>query len=297
VYILHYSDAEIHPLFKLSNLVLNEVLLRCLYSLREFGKNFAHRIVIVDNGSTPEGHEDMLQLMKEHGFETECIWNRKEWHPIPVGANAALKDFLDSGEESMAFITSDTKIGPSFLELGFQIINGLDPQSFIEPVVAYPYTIGDPQKYRTPEFWEIARQGKMAVPSDAAKKYWDTNGVPSVLDSWGEIAPVSMDTRLGVPGRRIGLFFARRRAIEMAGFYDEQYLRASEFQYYKQAMEKGCKMETMGYVYLAHLGGLHRTGVGSYHPDQFNSYGPCGDFSFKEGKGNVFAEHLAKKAE
>lgn len=289
IYILHYSDTETHPNLKVSNLALNELMLRCVASIHEFTKE-KHRLILVDNGSPPEAHTDMMQLLKEHGYEEETIWVREKWHPVPVGANAALKHFLDTGSEYMVFLTSDQKIGVNFIELGHQFMRSYGAPTFAEPNIGPYYGIGKLDRYRTKAFWEKLRT--MSHGAYSAEKiigYCDKNGVKYVTDSWKEPAVVSSDTRPGAEGRRIGIFFANRNAVKRAGFYNEQYLRSSEFQYYYQALERGCQMLTMGYIYLGHIGGLFRTGVGSYNARQYSTHGPKGDLRFRKGKGNVFA--------
>jgi hypothetical protein len=263
-------------------------MLRCVASIEEFA-DVKHDLVLVDNGSPEEAHKDMIDLLNSNGYDPEVIWIREKWHPVPVGANAALKHFKESNSDIIVFLTSDMKIGKKFLPLGLQFMSMFKLATFAEPNIGPYYGINnDLKRYRTKEFWGCLARSLKAY-SHLMIKYCENHDLKWVNDSWDEPAIVSVDTRQGEPGRRISIFFANRQGVEQAGYYNEEYLRSSEFQYYYQAIEKKCKIETMGYIYLGHAGGIYRTGVGSYNPKQFTKYGPKGDFRFKRGKGNVFA--------
>ena len=286
VFVLHYSDDKIHPQIKVSNLALNELLLRCIQSI-ERNTSYPHKLVVVDNGSPEVGHEDAVNLLKEHRLTPEFLWVREDWHPVAVGANRAM-DALET--DYMAFTTSDKKPSKNWL------------RCMIEPLKNDPwhmtacesnktlYGIGDPNQYRTPELWDYGRVHKSGYSgyAEAVKKYFANNGVPCEIDEYNEPVPVSR-AFIKEGNARISTFTASKDFIDKVGRYDERYLRACEYQYYIQALKRGIEKPTSEapYVYDPHFGGLYRKGVGAYHQEGFK-HNPEGDFRFTEGKGNVF---------
>lgn len=263
IYVLHYSDSKIHPKLNITNLALNEVLVRCLRSIKEFSDVEA-TVTVVDNGSSEEAHSDTIQLLRENQLDPNMIWVRNSSHPPGTGKNAAIKDFLSTDAEQMFFTTSDTKIGPQFLSTGFSMIAGLGAKAYGEPNLC-PYGIGDTKKYRTPEFWEKCKMNP-EVDAQNVQAYFNNNCVLYVLDSMGEPAPVS-NIECGVEAGRIGLYFANRKAVEDTGLLDASWIFGDEFCQYDQAINAGCKAHNLGAVYLCHMGSLYRSGVGCFDGD------------------------------
>ena len=290
VFVLHYSDDMMHPKLvsevngewkrkTICNLALNEMLLRCIQSIKR-NTPYPHKLVIVDNGSSEVGHEDAVNLLKEYGLAPEFLWVREDWHPVAVGANRAM-DALET--DYMAFITSDMKPGKNWLGC---MINPLKTDTWhmtaCEPNITM-YGVGNPNKYRTPKFWtSLKRHGD-------AFKYFDVNGVGVEMDEWGEPVP-KCKPFIKEGNQRISIFSASRDFIDKVGRYDEKYLRACEYQYYFQAIKKGIEKPTSeaSYTYLSHYGSLFRSGVGSYHANDYNKYAPKGDRTYRRGAHNVF---------
>lgn len=275
VYILHYADTEKHVELGLSNLFLNDLALRCISSIHEFA-DVEHDLIIIDNGSPPEAHEHMVRLLWEYGFDEEILWVRKKWHPPMVAAKLAIEDFLSSDSEQMAFFSSDTKIGPNALSCGFKMMaETLTPLHFSAPNMTH-YGI-KVENYPSKETWIKARENPRLkiVTAEEAKEYFELHSVEYVIDSWGEPAPVSKETRVGGSWNQIGsIFFANRGAVELAGPPDIRYIRNDQYQFYDQAKKKGCSFRHMGKVYVSHLGSLYRGGVGSYDIEQIRKYAP-----------------------
>ncbi len=284
VFILHYSDDKIHTLMGESNLALNELLLRCVQTIKR-NTRYPHKLVIVDNGSPEVGHEDAVNLLKEHGLAPEFLWVREDWHPVAVGANRAM-DALET--DYMAFITSDMKPGRNWLQ---HMVTPLKTDQWhmtaCEPNITQ-YGIGDPNRYRTPDFWEIL---KRTASAEAVYKYFDVNGVGVEMDEWGEPVPECAPF-IKEGNERISIFSASRDFIDKVGRYDEKYLRACEYQYFFQALKRGIENPTSeaSCTYLSHFGGLFRSGVGSYHPNDIDKHSPEGDTRYKRGAHNVFAK-------
>ncbi|MBA7492769.1 hypothetical protein ES702_03319 [subsurface metagenome] len=276
VYILHYADTNKHVDIGLSNLFLNDLALRCVSAIHEFA-DVKHDLVIVDNGSPPEAHEHMSKLLREHGFEEETIWVKDKWHPPATGQVAAIKDFLASDSEQMAFFSSDSKIGPKTLSCGFKMMEeALTPFHFAAPNMTH-YGIGDVENYPSKEAWKLILKSPYleTYTTETAIEYYELHGVGYVIDSWGEPAPISRDSQLGGPWNQIGsIFFANRFAVDFAGPPDTRYIWNDQYQFYDQAKEEGCKFSHMGQIYLPHLGALYRRGVGSYAQNQIKKHAP-----------------------
>lgn len=289
VFILHYSDNKIHPYIRrtykvsVSNLALNELLLRCVQSIKR-NTTYPHKLIIVDNGSPEVGHEDAVSLLKENGHTPEFLWVQEDWHPVAVGANRAM-DALET--DYMAFITSDMKPGKNWLQ---HMVNPLKTDSWhmtaCEPNITL-YGIGDPERYRTTDFWRML---KKRTDAEAVYKYFDMNGVGVEMDEWGEPVP-ECRSFIKEGNERISIFSASRDFIDKVGRYDEKYLRACEYQYFFQALKRGIENPTSeaSYTYLSHYGGLFRIGVGAYNGEDINKYAPEGDMRYMRGRGNVFA--------
>jgi hypothetical protein len=164
------------------------------------------------------------------------------------------------------------------------------------------YGVGPVNQYRTPEFWKALKRHS---DSEGVKKYFENNGVDFEVDPYGEPVPVCRPF-IKKGNQRISIFSASRDFINKVGRYDEQYLRACEYQYFFQAVKRGIPEPTSeaSYTYLGHYGGLFRTGVGAYHPDDWK-YHPSNpfkvdnpdrhlgkkympEFRYKRGKHNVF---------
>ena len=289
VFILHYSDDKINTHIRrtykvgVSNLALNELLLRCVQSIKR-NTTYPHKLVIVDNGSTEVGHEDAVNLLKEYGHAPDFLWIQEDWHPVAVGANRAM-DALET--DYMAFITSDMKPGRNWLQ---HMVNPLKTDQWhmtaCEPNITL-YGIGDPNRYRTPDFWEILKRN---ADAEAVYKYFDVNGVGVEMDKWGEPVPECRPF-IKEGNERISIFTASRDFIDKVGRYDEKYLRACEYQYFFQALKRGIENPTSeaSKTYLSHYGGLFRVGIGAYNEVEIKKYSPEGDKRYMRGKGNVFA--------
>ena len=239
VFVLHYSDDKKNPAAmkningiwkkkRISNLALNELLLRCIQNIKRNTK-YPHKLVVVDNGSPEIGHEDAVTLLKEHGLTPEFLWVREDWHPVAVGANRAM-DALET--DYMNFLTSDMKPGKDWLAPMIEPLK--EPQwhmTACEPNITM-YGVGDPDRYRTPDFWKwLRRTGN----NESVYKYFKVNGVPVEMDDWNE--PVPKCRKFMKDGnQRISIFSASRDFIDKVGRYDEKYLRACEYQYYFQAI-------------------------------------------------------------
>jgi len=295
VFILHYSDERMHPTLvnrkgkrkTISNLALNELLLRCTQSIKRNTK-YPHKLVIVDNGSMEAGHEDAVNLLKENGLAPEFLWIREDWHPVAVGANRAM-DALET--DYMAFITSDMKPGLNWLQ---HMIEPLKQKPWhmtaCEPNITM-YGVGDPNRYRTPEFWEaLKRDGDNIGVQD----YFKNNGVGVEMDEWNEPVPHCRPF-IKEGNERISIFTASRDFIDKVGRYDEKYLRACEYQYFFQALKRGIENPTSeaSYTYLSHYGSLFRTGVGAYHPDDWK-YHPTTPTKSK-GEDFTDSQHVKKR--
>ncbi len=297
VFVLHYSDDKIHPLLKESNLALNELLLRCVQTIKR-NTRYPHKLVIVDNGSPEVGHEDAVNLLKEHGLTPEFLWVREDWHPVAVGANRAM-DALET--DYMSFITSDMKPGIGWL---YCMVEPLKTDKWhmtsCEPNITQ-YGIGDPNLYRTPSFWKILQRKKGENKAETIADYFKHNGVEYELDEYQEPNPKCRN-HIMYGNDRISIFTASRDFIDVVGRYNENFLRACEYQYYFQAMKNGIENPTSvaGYTYLGHRGGLFRTGVGAYHPSTWK-YHPTkpvletlahttNNYRYERGTHNVFSK-------
>ncbi len=316
VFVLHYSDDEIHPLMKENNLALNELLLRCVQTIKR-NTRYPHKLVIVDNGSPEVGHEDAVNLLKEHGLAPEFLWVREPWHPVAVGANRAM-DALET--DYMAFITSDMKPGIDWLQYLIEPLK-TDPwhMTACEPNITQ-YGVGDPNLYRTPSFWKKLQLKSGKFNAESVADYFEFNGVDFELDVYNEPNP-QCKPHIMYGNDRISIFTASRDFIDVVGRYDEYFLRACEYQYYFQAMKNGIEKPTSvaGYTYLPHRGSLFRTGVGAYHPSTWKHHPtsptsktaemeerPGGriatdNYRYERGKFNVFAKkdnlHFRKSEE
>lgn len=285
VFVLHYSDDRIHPIMEENNLALNELLLRCVQSIKRNTK-YPHKLIIVDNGSPEVGHEDAVNLLKEHGLSPEFLWVREDWHPVAVGANKAM-DALET--DYMAFITSDIKPGVDWLKCMIEPLKS-DPwhMTAIEPLLG-PYGIGDINLYRTPSFWKKLQLKEGQNKAERVANYWKVNGVPFELDEYEEPNPKCR--LLMIKGnQRISIFSASRDFIDVVGRYDETFLRACEYQYFFQALKNGIEnpTSTAAYTYFSHRGSIFRTGVGSYSSNDIKKYAPMGDLRYERGAHNVF---------
>ena len=287
VFILHYSDDRIHPIMKQNNLALNELLLRCVQTIKR-NTTYPHKLVVVDNGSPEVGHEDAVNLLKEHGLSPEFLWVREDWHPVAVGANRAM-DALET--DYMVFITSDMKPGIHWLKCMIEPLKEKPwHMTACEPNITH-YGIGDINLYRTPSFWKILQREKGQHKAETIAKYFKDNGVLFELDEFKEPNPkCSMFIKEG--NERISIFSASRDFIDKVGRYDEKFLRACEYQYFFQAMKSGIEHPTSeaSKTYLSHRGGLFRTGVGSYNSADITQHAPEGDKRYPRGAHNVFEE-------
>lgn len=299
IFILHYSDDNIHPALKVSNLALNEMLLRCVQSVKR-NTTYPHKLVVVDNGSPEVGHNDAVNLLKENLLTPEFLWVQEDWHPVAVGANRAM-DALET--DYMAFITSDMKPGKNWLRHMIEPLKDMPwHMTACEPNITL-YGIGNPKQYRTPAFWEQLRNKNTA---ENLEHYFTHNGVKYELDSYREPVP-QCEPFIKEGNERISIFSASRDFIDKVGRYDEQFLRACEYQYYFQAIKRGVENPTSeaSYTYLSHCGGLFRVGVGSYNPSNWKHHpvnpqsegedtgpqnsGKRGEYRYKRGAGNVLA--------
>ena len=269
VFVLHYSDEKTNPTLyekvngkfirnTISNMALNELLLRCIQSI-ERNTSYPHKLVVVDNGSPEVGHEDAVNLLKEHGLSPEFLWVREEWHPVAVGANRAM-DALET--DYMAFITSDTKPGKNWLQHMIEPLK-LDQwhMTACEPNLTM-YGVKDPEQYRTPALWKWLNYKSSA---QGVEDYFQKHGVAYEMDDWGEPVPVCRSF-IKYGDDRIGIFTTSRDFIDQVGRYDEKILRSCEYQYYDQAVKRGIERPTSQawHAYLCHFGALWRQGVGSY---------------------------------
>lgn len=276
VYILHYSDTEKHRHVGFSNLWLNDLALRCVSSIHEFA-DIKHDLVIVDNGSPPEAHKHMVKLLSDHGFDEEIIWIRDKWHPPAVAQKEAINDFLASDSEQMAFFSSDTKIGPKTLSCAFKMMEeALTPFHFAVPNLTISGI--EAENYPSKEAWKLAIKNPYldVRTTEEAIKYYELHGVDYIMDSWGEPAPISIDSQKGGSFNQIGsIFWANRLAVEFTGTPDIRYLDYDYYQFYDQAKEEDCKIRHMGHVYLPHQGGLYfASGVGCYSAKNYKKYAP-----------------------
>lgn len=270
IYINHYSDCEPHPWLPGSNLDLNMLALRSVASIREFA-DMSCRVVVVDCGSPPVAHVDMLTLLGMYDLKPEVIWVRKKWHPQPEGVNAAVEDFLNTDGEVLIFMTSDMKFGKYTLSCGVRNILANKPKTFAEPSLL-PYFI-NVKRYRNQKFWrQVKEEG---VGNRKPLEYYAKAHIDYVIDSWGEPAPVSESSAAQGPNRRIGgLFFADRQAIETVPYPLLPYNKDDESYHCHLAVDAGCHVHRMGRIWMPHIGGLYRGGVGSWGVSQQRKYAP-----------------------
>ncbi|MDD3493731.1 MAG: hypothetical protein PHZ19_09585 [Candidatus Thermoplasmatota archaeon] len=259
--VLHYADATQHRVFWTNNLALNELLLRCVSSIREH-LDIEAELLILDNASPSVAHSDAISLLMEWGFKESFVWLDAEngLNTVSFATDQAVELFLESAHDVLFFLTSDTKTGPKFFSSAEKLIAPGD--FFGEPNLS-PYGIGRPDKYRTPEFWTKLR-GREENRAENVAMYFGIHGVTFARDFWGEPAPCSTP-RLGTELSRIGIFVASRRAVEKVGRLDEAVIWGPEYQYYDLAAEAGCKVYNLDGAYLCHIGGIYRSAlIGSF---------------------------------
>jgi GT2 family glycosyltransferase len=206
----------------------------CLSSLRAVG-GFPLRVILVDNGSSPESVDRL-----ERTFSEVLVIRLPENRGFAAGSNAGIARAVQEGASHILLLNNDTLVDPDFLG---PLLEGLKapgigivgPKIYHHPEVTRLWFAGGMIDWRTGRQWHLGA-------NELDKGQWDRPREVDYITACCLLAPASLFQDIGALDERYFIYFeetdwnlrARRRG------YRCQYLPDSRI-YHKvsQAMKTG----------------------------------------------------------